>query len=136
MAEDKRWKQRYSNYKKALTQLTRFTEKKNLTDLEEQGLIQSFEYTFELAWKTLQDLLEERSGYTGIKGPKPVIMQAFSDGLISGGEQWMQMLTDRNRSVHTYDEKIAREISRAIKNNYVRLLTSLDQTLQQLYQTK
>lgn len=52
---DIRWKQRFHNYEKAFSQLSRFMEKENLNEMEEQGLIQAFEYTFELAWKTLQD---------------------------------------------------------------------------------
>ncbi len=52
-----------------------------MSKLEEEGLIQRFEYTFELAWKCLQDLLAER-GYANVRGPRPVIEQAFQDGII------------------------------------------------------
>lgn len=52
-----------------------------MSKLEEEGLIQRFEYTFELAWKCLQDLLAER-GYANVRGPGPVIEQAFQDGII------------------------------------------------------
>jgi hypothetical protein len=55
MAEDIRWKRRLSNYKKAFSQLTLFIEKLELNEFEQQGLIQFFEYTFELAWKTMKD---------------------------------------------------------------------------------
>src|SRR6056297_85662 len=133
MKDDIRWVQRYNNYKKALGQLSRFVDKENLNEMEEQGLIQSFEYSFELAWKTLQDFLTEKSGYTEIRGPRPVIMQAFSDGLISHGEKWMKMLNDRNRSVHSYDEKIAGEIVRSIKNEYFHLFTALNKKLQEFH---
>ncbi|RCW30056.1 nucleotidyltransferase substrate binding protein [Marinilabilia salmonicolor] len=121
-----RWEQRYHNYKKAINQLSRFLEHQNLNELEEQGLIQAFEYTFELAWKTLQDFLEEESGYLELKGPRPVLKQAFKDGIINQGELWMEMLNDRNRSVHTYDEEIAREIINAIVHRYYPLLKQLD----------
>ena len=131
---DIRWEQRFLNYKKALDQLSRFVAKENLNEMEEQGLILAFEYTFELAWKTLQDFLEERGGYLEIKGPRPVIMKAFQDGYIEKGEKWMEMINDRNRTVHTYDEKIAREISAAIVRDYHPLLTDLSQKLQQLLQ--
>ena len=131
---DIRWEQRFLNYKKALDQLSRFVAKENLNEMEEQGLIQAFEYTFELAWKTLQDFLEERGGYLEIKGPRPVIMKAFQDGYIEKGEKWMEMINDRNRTVHTYDEKIAHEISAAIVRDYHPLLTDLSQKLQQLLQ--
>ncbi|MEI6679654.1 MAG: nucleotidyltransferase substrate binding protein [Mariniphaga sp.] len=129
---DIRWIQRFYNFRKAFTQLSRFMEKKGLNEMEEQGLIQSFEYTFELAWKTLQDLLEEKAGYIDIKGPRPVLMQAFKDGYLTNGEKWMEMLKDRNRTVHTYDEEIAREIIAAITQDYYGLLTNLDQKLEQI----
>ena len=129
MQQDTRWIQRYSNYKKALSQLTRFLEKDELNEMEEQGLIQAFEYTFELAWKTLQDMLEETAGYSGVRGPRPSIMQAFSDRYISNGEKWMEMLKDRNRTVHTYDENTAREIIRAIRKEYIHLFIELDENL-------
>ena len=128
---DIRWKQRYNNYQKALEQLSRFLKHTTLNEMEEQGLIQAFEYTFELAWKTLQDVLEEESGYVGIKGPRPVIKQAFKDGLISDGEKWMEMLKDRNRSSHTYDEDTAKEIVDAIRQFYYSLFSQLDSTLRQ-----
>ena len=79
MEEDIRWQQRFSNYKKALAQLERFLEKSELNELEILGIVQAFEYTFELAWKTLQDLLIYK-GFSGISGPKPVSQQAFQDG--------------------------------------------------------
>lgn len=126
---DIRWLQRFHNFKKAFAQLSRFMEKSNLNEMEEQGLIQSFEYTFELAWKTLQDFLEEIGGYQGIKGPKPVIMRAFPDDYITDGEKWMEMLKDHNRTVYTYDEGIAREITSAIILDYYRLFSLLDQRL-------
>ena len=127
--KDIRWMQRFRNYEKAFLQLSRFIQKENLNEMEEQGLIQSFEYTFELAWKTLQDFLEEQSGYLNIKGPRPVIMQAFQDGYISDGEKWMEMLLDRNRTTHTYNEDVARDIIAAIKRDYYNLLDNLYQNL-------
>ena len=125
-----RWKQRYSNYKKAFHQLSRFLEHKSLNEMEEQGLIQAFEYTFELAWKTLQDFLEETSGYAEVKGPRPVIQQAFRDGLITDGEKWMEMLKDRNRTAHTYDEEVAQEIISSVVHHYFPLFQKLDEVFQ------
>ena len=62
MSDDIRWKQRLSNWNRALAQLSRFMEREELNELEEQGLIQSFEYNHELAWKTQKDYLEDQ-GY-------------------------------------------------------------------------
>ncbi len=121
---DIRWKQRYSNYQKALSQLERFVQNDELNEMEEQGLIKAFEYTFELAWKTLQDFLKEK-GYVGIVGPRPVIEQSFQDGYISDGTGWLRMLTARNLSSHTYDEETAKEIIGGIKSVFIILLKDL-----------
>ena len=134
--KDIRWIQRFNNYDKALSQLTRFTERTDLNEMEQQGLIQAFEYTFELAWKTLQDFLEETAGYLDIRGPRPVIMKAFQDGYISDGEKWMEMLNDRNRTTHTYNEEIAREIATAIRLNYITLFSELHLNLQKIAKEK
>jgi hypothetical protein len=77
MAEDIRWQQRFSNYRKALERLEDFLEPPALNEREQQGLIKAFEYTYELAWNTLRDLLR------------------------SQGEAWMLMLQDRNLTSHT-----------------------------------
>jgi nucleotidyltransferase substrate binding protein (TIGR01987 family) len=117
MKEDIRWKQRFSNFKKAFMQLENAVDLTDYSDLERQGLIKAFEFTFELSWKTLQDLLEEK-GYKDIKGPKPVIQQAFKDGYIEDGDGWMKMLESRNLASHTYDESTAKEIEVEIISKY------------------
>ena len=83
--DDVRWVQRFSNYRKAVTNLDAALRQEFYNDLELQGLIKGFELCYELAWKTLQDLLRER-GYADIAGPKPAIRQAFLDGLVNNGE--------------------------------------------------
>ena len=84
MVENIRWQQRFNNYQKALSQLSKFIQTKNLNELEEQGLIQSFEYTHELAWKTLADFIKN-SGNVEIYGSKDATREAFNLGLISNG---------------------------------------------------
>lgn len=109
MKEDVRWIQRFNNFNKALAQLREAVElaqMRPLTKLEEQGLIQSFEYTPELAWKTLKDFLEER-GAQNIYGSKDATREAFNAGLIENGDVWMDMIKDRNLSSRTYDESTA-----------------------------
>jgi len=122
--KDIRWKQRFENYKKALGRLQQFIDKGDLSDLEEQGLIKAFEYTYELAWNTLKDFLEY-SGQTGIYGSRDVIRKAFNLNLIEDGENWMDMLKSRNRTSHTYNEETAREISTAVKKVYYELFMQL-----------
>lgn len=127
--KDVRWHQRFINFNKAFGQLERFMKKEKLNEMEAQGLIKAFEYTYELSWKTLQDLLKEK-GYSDIVGPKPVIEQSFQDGYITDGKGWMRMHTSRNLTSHTYDEETAGEIIESIRNEYFYLLTCLKERLE------
>ena len=118
--KDIRWIQRCNNYKKALDQLQEAVElmkKRELSRLEKQGVIQAFEYTHELAWKTLKDFLENR-GVTDLYGSKDTTKEAFKLGLIQNGEAWMQMIKSRNLTSHTYDESTADDIILLIKDLY------------------
>lgn len=120
MNEDIRWKQRFANYKKALTTLKNAVElaaERDLTDLEKQGVIKGFEFTFELAWNVMKDYLEEQ-GITGIIGSKNAVRHAFNKGIIDNGEVWMDMIKDRNLASHTYDEETIGELFFAITNTY------------------
>jgi nucleotidyltransferase substrate binding protein (TIGR01987 family) len=100
-----RWKQRFQNFEKAISQLDSAVEKMEfLSDLEKEGLVQRFEYSFELAWKTLKDYLESRN--VEAKFPRDVIKSGFQYELISDGEIWLEMLEMRNIIAHTYDEQI------------------------------
>ena len=110
--QDIRWKQRFENYIKAFRTLAEAVElahRQGLSKLEQQGLIQGFEYTHELAWNVLKDYLEEK-GIVGLIGSKDETRSAFRNGLIEEGEHWMKMIEDRNRTVHTYDPDVAQEV--------------------------
>ena len=87
---DIRWKQRFENYQKALTFLTNSLQKENLSELERAGIVQSFEFSFELAWKTMKDYLNEK----GVEAmyPREVLKQAFKNEMVTDGEVWMDML--------------------------------------------
>lgn len=120
MNEDIRWKQRFQNYKKALETIKNAVElaaSRELSDLEKQGVIQGFEFTFELAWNVMKDYLEEQ-GITGIIGSKNAVRHAFKNGLIEDGEVWMDMVKDRNVASHVYDNETAENLFNAIKNVY------------------
>ena len=93
-------------------------QKKEFSVLEKDGVIKRFEFTMELAWKTIQDILNSQ-GYPDIKGPKPAIKQAFRDGIITEGQEWINMLDDRNKSSHLYDEAIAFAIFDKIQLQYL-----------------
>jgi len=131
MDTDIRWKQRFSSYQKALTKLLSVTNEADinmLTELEQEGLIQRFEYTYELAWKTLKDTLESK-GYNDVKGPMPALRQALKDGYISDERGWRMLHEDRNVVSHTYNEDDASEIVKRIYNIYARLFTELEERL-------
>jgi len=120
MNKDIRWKQRFQNFKKALSNLTsafELAQVRELSDLEMQGMIQGFEFTFELAWNVMKDYLEEQ-GITGIIGSKNAIRQAFNIGLIKDGDLWMDMINDRNLASHLYEEEMADDLYDAIINTY------------------
>ena len=127
--DDIRWKQRYSNYTRALDQLKEFVEKKQeLNKLEKQGLIKAFEYTFELAWNSIKDFYEYQ-GETGLQGSRDVFMLAFERGLINDGEEWMKMIGDRNLTSHVYNQDVADEITENINAKYYGLFVSLKDSL-------
>jgi nucleotidyltransferase substrate binding protein (TIGR01987 family) len=114
---DIRWIQRFNNYCKAIKQLTKFIEKGELSELEQQGLIQSFEYNYELAWNTIKDFYENQ-GETGIQGSRDAIQLAFKRGLIEDGNTWMKMVKSRSLTSHTYNEDTAEEIAADIFHSY------------------
>jgi len=129
--KDIRWEQRFANYRKALARLQKFIDKGELSELEEQGLIKAFEYTYELAWNTIKDFLEYK-GQTDIYGSRDAIRKAFELGLIDDGESWMDMLKSRNKTSHTYNEETAREICQAVVTVYYSLLKQLKVKLESL----
>ena len=129
--KDLRWEQRFNNYKKALAQLQKFVDKGDLSDLEEQGLIKAFEYTFELAWNVLKDYLNFQ-GVSEIHGSRDAFRIAFNRELINQGERWMDMVEDRIQTVHSYDEDTARKIADAILDVYHPLFLGLKDTMDQL----
>ena len=126
--KDIRWEQRFVNYQKALSQLQKFINKGELSELEEQGLVKAFEYTYELAWTTLKDFLEYR-GQTDIYGSRDAIRKAFQLNLIDDGESWMDMLKSRNITSHTYNKETAEEICQAVKDVYHSLFQKLETRL-------
>ncbi|MBS4050388.1 nucleotidyltransferase substrate binding protein [Methylomonas rivi] len=128
MQQDIRWQQRFSNYQKALDQLRRFIEHGELNELEEQGLIQAFEYTHELAWNVLRDYLLSK-GQQAIHGSRDATREAFKLELIDDGECWMDMIRDRNRTVHTYNRETAQAIAGNIRERFFTQFDRLQQTM-------
>ncbi len=133
--DDIRWQQRFANYRKALAQLSKFIEKSNLNELEEQGLVQAFEYTHELAWKSLKDLLMYK-GVENVHGSRDASRYAFKEGWLGNserdGEIWMDMIKSRNLTSHTYNEEVLKQITEAIKQDYYPAFMALEQKLSEL----
>lgn len=131
---DIRWKQRLNNFEPAFNQLkaaVELSEVRALTDLEKQGTIQAFEFTHELAWNVLKDYFDYQGG-NQITGSRDATREAFNKGLITDGDQWMEMIKSRNQTSHTYNKNIADEIVNKIKKNYFKLFSEFFQKMSDL----
>ena len=126
---DIRWIQRFNNFNKAFAQLENAVEKGDYSELERQGLIKAFEFTYELAWNTLKDFLVE-GGYVDLVGSKDTIRLAYKVGLIEDGDNWMNMIKSRNLSSHTYNKETAEEIQDSIQNTYYFLFKVFQERMQ------
>lgn len=131
MEEDIRWKQRLVNYQKALGQLQKFIARGELNELEEQGLIQAFEFTHELAWNVMKDYFEYQ-GTTSITGSRDATREAFQRGLVQDGAQWMKMIKSRNQSSLTYNESTATEIKDKVLLAYYDLFVVFNEKMKTL----
>lgn len=119
--QDVRWKQRLDNFLLAYSQLKLEVElslSRDLSDLEKQGLIQSFEFTHELAWNVLKDYFQYQGRASLITDSRDATREAFNRGLIQDGENWMAMIKSRNQASHTYNKKTVDEIIQVIKSVY------------------
>jgi nucleotidyltransferase substrate binding protein (TIGR01987 family) len=117
---DIRWKQRFENYEKAFRLLREALARvDHLSDLEKEGTVQRFEFTVELAWKTLKDYLEHSGIILDQNTPKNVIKQAFAAKIISDGQLWIDILDCRNRLSHTYDEAAFDQAVREIAKRFL-----------------
>ena len=123
-AKDIRWRQRFQNLKKAYTQFeAAIKDFDRLSVLEKEGLIQRFEYTFELSWKTLRDYLESQG--ISVQYPREVIKTAFQYDIIRDGDLWMDMLENRNLMSHTYDEERFKVAVAKIKDGFYDAVTQV-----------
>jgi nucleotidyltransferase substrate binding protein (TIGR01987 family) len=130
MTQDILWKQRFSNYLKAFRTLADavvLSEQRTLSTLEQQCLIQGFEFTHELAWNVLTDYLEEQ-GFVGLIGSKNATREAFKNALISDGETWMDMIKARNQTSHTYNTSVAESIAQDILTRFYPAFSAMAQT--------
>jgi len=119
-----RIKQIHADFKKALERLKdALAEDISRGSIIVDGTIQRFEFTFELAWKLIKTILK----YNGIEAdtPRAAIKEAFKAKMIQDGNGWIDMLEDRNKTSHIYDEKGALVIYKKIKQAHYALLEKL-----------
>jgi nucleotidyltransferase substrate binding protein (TIGR01987 family) len=128
MDQDIRWLQRFANYKKALLQLQTALTITKPSVVERAGIIQMFEFTAELAWNTMKDLLEYQ-GENNIAGSRDAIKLAFKAGIITDGVAWLDMLKSRKLSSHIYLEPVAEELLADIRKVYYPLFVELKTVL-------
>jgi nucleotidyltransferase substrate binding protein (TIGR01987 family) len=130
MNRDIRWKQRFENFDRGFVLLREALEREpeTLSMLEKEGVIQRFEYTFELAWKTLKDYLEEGGLVISPITPRQVIKEAFAAKVIPEGEVWVNMLDHRNLLSHTYDSSVFEQAVEAIARRYLPAMTQLHES--------
>lgn len=129
--QEKRWIYRFDNFKKAfalLRETVQLMHQRELSQLEKEGLIQRFEYTWELAWKVLKDYLDDTGVVLETTTPASVIRAAFATNVIGEGEIWMKALKARNQMSHTYDLKIFDEIIINIRSLYLPVLENMHAT--------
>jgi nucleotidyltransferase substrate binding protein (TIGR01987 family) len=127
MDQNIRWQQRFSNFSKAFDLLRSIQEMNvnSLSDLKKEGIIHRFDFTFEIAWKTLND----KMNYDGLKiipsSPKSVFRHAYANNYISNIDSWLKMIEDRNLMSHTYDFEVFKNIIITIQTEYLKTLEEL-----------
>lgn len=140
--QDIRWHQRLTNYNKAMKKLDEAMAsldlglndnelEQSLSDLEQEGLIQRFEYTHELAWNVMKDYLEYQ-GNTSISGSRDAVRESFKGQLITEGETWMDMIKSRNETTHTYNEDTADAIFIKVVREYYPLFKDFQRKMEAL----
>ena len=132
--EDIRWQQRFDNFQNALEELTEAVDlyrERPLSKLEKQGLVKAFEFTHELAWNVMKDYFEYQ-GKISIMGSRDATREAFNRGMITDGENWMEMIKSRNKSSHTYNQETADELVEDTVNSFHGLFLQLENKLMEL----
>ena len=122
-----RWQQRFQNFEKAYLRLTTAIERYQKAKEDElilEGLVQTYEFTYELALNTTKDFLTH-SGHSDITGSRSIIKQALQDKMVTDGHAWMDAIEDRNLTSHTYNEELAKQVVAKICSKYFFLIEDL-----------
>jgi nucleotidyltransferase substrate binding protein (TIGR01987 family) len=131
---DIRYRQRFANFQKASSKLhaaINLANSRDLTELEVQGLVKAFEFTYELAWNLLRDYFIFQ-GSNSITGSRDAFREGLNKGLIRNDENWFNMITDRNQSTQVYNQETALEIAGRVKDLYARLFEELEEKFSSL----
>ena len=125
--QDIRWQQRFNNFERAFLLLREAMDNdlESLSQLEKEGIIQRFEYTFELVWKVIKDKMEDDGVILDKISPKAVIKKAYAAKYIQDAETWLKMIGDRNLMSHTYDFAKFEAVIKTIAGSYLPLLEAL-----------
>jgi nucleotidyltransferase substrate binding protein (TIGR01987 family) len=128
MKTDIRWKQRFQNFDRAFILLRSALEENSvrpLSQLELEGVIQRFEYCYELAWKTISDYLKENGLIINPVTPRNIFKEAFASGIIDDGQVWIDMMLQRNLLSHTYDFNEFNNAVSALNEKFLYALSKL-----------
>ena len=126
----KKLNERIKDFTNALSRLQEALEKDISDDIIVDGIIQRFEFTFEQSWKAMKLYLEDQGVLDEALAPRSTIKTAFKHRVISDGDIWIEMMLDRNRTSHMYDEDAAKEIVKRIKEAYIKEFSSLKNFLE------
>ena len=100
------------------------------TEIAIDGTLHRFEFTFELAWKTMKNFMEYNGIIESTGSPREVLKNAFQNGIIEEGETWINMMLARNSLLHLYDEEASRKIYKDIKEKHIVLIEKLNEVLE------
>ena len=127
MATEERSRQRFENFTRALGRLREALAipEDEISDMERESLVQRFHYTFELAWQVLADRLEREGVALDVATPRRAVREAFAAGLLADGQLWFDMIADRNRTVHTYDETRLEAVVANVRARYLAAFEAL-----------
>lgn len=127
MTEDIRWQQRFDNFQRSLKQLDAAVElmaERDLSELEEQGVIQAFEYNYEMAWNVIKDFYNYQ-GVSDIQGSRDAFRTAINRGLVDNGQHWMDMIKTRQLTSHTYKQELVETVLEDIVHKFYPALSAL-----------
>lgn len=122
-----KWMERLTIFKNAIERLTeviKLREQRPLSQFENDSLIKRFEFCYEMAWKLMMSY-EKENGASELLGSKDVIRRAHASSLIDNGEAWLEMVDNRNKTSHLYDEEMAKDVIDEINHTYYPLFLEL-----------